>query len=379
MFAPSLKVALVHDWLTSMRGGEKVVEVFCELFPEATLYTLLHIKGGVSPTIERHRIVTSFIQKLPKAATKYRHYLPLFPTAIETFNLAGYDLVLSSSHCVAKGIIPHAGSVHVCYIHTPMRYVYEMYDQYFGPERLGRLRRLIIPFFANYLRTWDAAVCSRVDHFVANSENVRRRVRRHYQREALVIPPPVNTAQFPLSTQTGDYYLLVTALVPYKRVEIAIEAATQLGRRLVIVGSGPERARLEKLVARLPEGRRWVEFAGWQSDAQLGGWYAGCRALLFPGEEDFGIVPLEAQACGKPVIAYGRGGALETVVADRTGLFFHEQTVPALAAAIRQFESSGERFVPAVIREHALKFDRAQFKQRMADYLERVVAGARGA
>jgi glycosyltransferase involved in cell wall biosynthesis len=369
MPAKNLRVALAHDWLTGMRGGEKVLEVFCELFPDAPIYTLLHNPGSVSPTIERHRVETSFIQKLPRVATKYRNYLPLFPTAIETFNMAGYDLILSSSHCVAKGIVPHAGTTHICYIHTPMRYVYEMYDQYFGPGRAGKLKRLLVPFFANYLRTWDMATTHRVDHFVANSENVRRRIQRHYRREATVIPPPVDTARFSLSEKLGDYYLVVSALVPYKRVELAVQAAGALGRRLVLVGTGPEMDRLKHLSAGLAKAGKPVEFIGWQSDDQLREWYANCAALLFPGEEDFGIVPLEAQACGKPVIAFGRGGALETVVEGQTGLFFKEQTVESLVDAMKRFEEQRDQFAPAKVRANALRFDRAEFKRRVEEFV----------
>ena len=364
------RTALVHDWLTGMRGGEKVLEVFCELFPEAPIYTLLHIPGSVSPVIERHRIETSFVQRLPKVETKYRNYLPLFPTAIETFNLAGYDLILSSSHCVAKGVLPHAGTTHISYVHTPMRYVYEMYDQYFGPERMGRLKRCIIPFFANYLRLWDVATAGRVDHYVANAENVRRRIQRHYRRDATVIWAPVDTQRLALSEKPGDYYLVVSALVPYKRVDLAIGAAAKLGRPLVIVGTGPERGTLQKIAG--PN----VKFLGWQSDEQVRDWYAGCRALLFPGEEDFGIVPLETQACGKPVIAFGRGGALETVVEGETGLFFAEQTVDALAAAMAKLEKEHDRFVPSTIRAHAMKFDRTVFKQRIQEFVQQAMGAS---
>jgi len=363
----TMHVALVHDWLTGMRGGEKVLEVFCEMFPDAPIYTLLHIKGSVSQIIERHRIETTFVQRLPKVAAKYRNYLPLFPTAIESFNFAGYDLVLSSSHCVAKGIIPHAGTTHISYVHTPMRYVYEMYDQYFGPQHMGRLKRAIIPFFANYLRLWDVATAGRVDHYIANSENVRRRIQRHYRRDAAVIWAPVDSQRLKLAEKSDDYYLVVSALVPYKRVDLAVAAAARLNRRLVVVGTGPERASLERLAG--PN----VEFLGWQSDDQVRDRYAGCRALLFPGEEDFGIVPLEAQACGKPVIAFGRGGALETVVDGETGLFFADQTVDALAAAMTRLEKESARFVPAKIREHAMKFDRAVFKQRMTEFVQKAM------
>ncbi|MGA2031067.1 MAG: glycosyltransferase [Thermoguttaceae bacterium] len=367
MSARPLRVALVQDWLNVMRGAERVLDVFCEMFPEAPIYSLVHKKGAVSPSIEQHPIKTSFIQRLPGSQKKYRNYLPLFPTAIESFDLKGYDLVLSSSYCVAKGIIPHTGTVHVCYMHTPMRYVYEMYDDYFGPRQMGPLMRCVMPFIAAYLRQWDAASNDRVDHFIANSHNVRARIWRRYRRDATVICPPVDASFFELSHRQGDYYLYVGALVPYKRVDLAIAAAAKLGRRLVIVGDGPERKALEKLAGPT------TEFIGRQSDAQVRDWYAGCTALLFPGEEDFGIVPLEAQACGKPVIAFGRGGALETVVDGETGVFFHEPTPESIEEAILRFERQQEQFVPLRIRRQSLRFDRPRFKKRMEEFIDAVM------
>lgn len=381
-----MRVALVHDWLTGMRGGEKVLEVFCEMYPHADIYTLLHLPGTVSRTIERHRIHTSFIQHAPFKKTKYRNYLPLFPTAIEQFDLRGYDLVLSSSHCVAKGVISQPGTCHLSYVHTPMRYVWDMYHEYFDDNQ-SRIKRLVVPPVSNYLRIWDVASAARVDEFVANSEHVAERVRRHYRRSSTVINPPVDTDFFDIpreggvSFETDDYFLIVSALAPYKRIDLAIETFNRLELPLKIVGTGEHRERLETLAGRT------VEMLGWQSDEAVRDLYRGCRAFVFPQEEDFGITPLEAQACGKPVIAFGKGGALETVIGVAgyetsepdvsatsgdapTGVFFREQTVESLADAIDRVETCRDRFDAQAIRAHALEFSRSRFRERMEAFVE---------
>lgn len=363
-----LRIALVHDWLTGMRGGEKVLEVFCELFPQATLFTLLHNKGSVSSTIERLPIHTSFIDRLPLKETRYRNYLPLFPRAIESFDFSGYDVILSSSHAVAKGARPSAGALHVCYCHTPMRYVWELYEEYFGRGRAGLLARMTMPYLSGRLRVWDVRASDRVHSFIANSRNVAGRIRQYYHRPADVIYPPVDVQRFAVSEKDEGYYLVVSALVPYKRVDLAIQAFNQLGERLLIVGTGPELNKLKSLA------KRNVEFLGWQPDVALSNLYAGCRALIFPGIEDFGIVPLEAMASGKPVVAFGEGGALETVVDDpgrATGVFFKEQTVPALSEAVlklRTMKTDARR-----IRLHAEQFDRAKFKENIHAYLDQKI------
>lgn len=356
------RIAIIHDWLTGMRGGEKVLEVLCELFPQATLFTLLHNPGSVSPAVERLPVRTSFVQRLPFAASRYRHYLPLFPRAVERFDLREFDLVISSSHCVAKGAVPTPGALHVCYCHTPMRYAWELFDDYFSAARVGRLRHRVLHRIAGYLRRWDVRTADRVDHFIANSQHVRDRIRRHYGRSAEVIYPPVDTARFTVSQANDGYFLVVSALVPYKRVDLAVEAFNQLGARLLVVGSGPEARPLQATA------KKNVTFLGWQPDDALRDLYAGCRALIFPGVEDFGIVPVEAMASGKPVIAFAKGGALETVVPRTTGVLFPEQTVECLADAVRCFDES--RFSPRAIRDHALRFDRELHRRQMGAFIE---------
>jgi glycosyltransferase involved in cell wall biosynthesis len=356
-----------------MRGGERCLEVFCELFPDADLFTLLHVPGSVSPLIEGRRIVTSFVQRLPAVATRYRYYLPLFPRAVESFDLRGYDLVLSSSHCVAKGARPAPGVPHVSYCFTPMRYVWDLYDDYFG-RGAGHLTRLLMPPLAARLRRWDRESSARVGRFAAISRHVAARIERDYGRTAEVIHPPVDVQRFELAAGEDDgFYLVVSALAPYKRLDLAVQAAARLGRRLLVVGWGPEERRLRALAG--PD----VEFLGRRPDHEVAELYRRCRAVLFPGVEDFGIVPLEAMAAGRPVLAFAEGGALETVVppgGDRppTGLFFDAQTVDALADAMRRLESGAVAFEPKSLRARAEEFDRPRFKERIASFLAEPVS-----
>jgi glycosyltransferase involved in cell wall biosynthesis len=357
-----MKVALVHDWLTGMRGGEKCLEVLCELFPDAPIYTLLHNKGSMSQAIESKRIVTSFIDRLPAKKKQYRKYLPLFPFAVAQFDLSEYDLVISTSHAVVKNVKVRNGAVHICYCFTPMRYVWDMYDQYFGKGKAGFMTRAAMKIVAPMLRWWDVKTSSHVTYFIAISEEVRKRIRRHYSREAEMIYPPVDTEQFQLSATDEDFYLIVSALVPYKRVDLAVEAFNENGKRLIIAGTGPESEKLKSMAN--PN----IEFLGWQSDDELARLYGRCTALIFPGVEDFGIVPLEAQASGKPVIAFGQGGALETIIEGTTGLFFHRQTAESLQESI--LKSSLIKFNPPAIRQHALQFSRTNFRQKIKQSID---------
>ncbi|HEY3451726.1 MAG TPA: glycosyltransferase [Myxococcales bacterium] len=380
-----MKVALVHDWLVGMRGGERVVEAFCELFPEADLFTLVHRRGACSPAIERMRIRTSALDRFPFAHQRYRSLLPLFPHAIEAFDLTGYDLVLSSSHCVAKGVVVPTSAVHVSYVHTPMRYLWDQYPEYFGPGRASLLTRAAMRVCSTFLRTWDEASANRVDVFVANSFNVASRVEKRYRREAEVVHPPVDVSRFQVRGPEAveDFYLMVTAFAPYKKIEVALEAFRQSGRKLKVVGGGQEWKRMKALAGGT------VELLGPLSDPEVADLYPRCKALIFPGEEDAGITPLEAQAAGRPVIALARGGALETVIglggpaaaAERqasmlfepTGLFFDEPTVPSLLEALSRFEASRDRFDPAAARRNAERFDRRHFKARMVAIVDRAV------
>jgi glycosyltransferase involved in cell wall biosynthesis len=354
-----LRVALVHDWLNGMRGGEKVLDALCERYPEADVFTLFYVPGTVSDTIARHRIVTSGLQRLPFAQTHYRRYLPLYPTAIEQFNLDGYDLVISSSHCAAKAVIAPGRARHLCYCHSPMRYAWDQFDAYFGPERVGTAasRWLYRPML-NRLARWDAATASRVGRFVANSAHVAGRIRRYYNREATIVYPPVDTIFYHSdATPPGQHFLIVSALVPYKRIDVAIEACRRVGAALRIVGDGPDRERLEQLAG------GDAEFVGRLSDEQIRDEYRRALAVLLPGEEDFGIVPVEAQACGRPVVALARGGALETIVPEETGVLFQELTPGCMEAALEQVAAT--QFDPERLRANALRFSRERHVERM--------------
>lgn len=376
-----MKIAIVHDWLTGMRGGEKCLEVFCSLFPHADLYTLLHISGKVSPLIESMNIRTSFLQHLPLVESQYRYYLPLMPLAIERFDLKGYDLVISSSHCVAKGVLLDPEALHICYCYTPMRYIWDQYDQYFKSGYSGGISSAVMRMIVPWLRKWDVQSSARVNRFIAISKNIQKRIKTYYQCESDVIYPPVNTQFYcPTGEPKGDYFLMVSAFAPYKRLDLAVEAFNKLGYPLKIIGEGQGSSHLRKNAGSN------VQFLGRLPDNEVRSHYARCRAFVFPGEEDFGITPLEAQSMGRPVIAFARGGALETVVPDRstwkseygipeeltaspTGVFFHNQTSEDLSASVKHFASIEDQFDPVSIRRHALQFDQNVFIDRIRCYM----------
>ena len=358
-----MKVALVHDYLNQMGGAERVVIALHELFPDAPIYTSIYDPARVDPAFQKMDIRTSFMQKLPLVTKHHQPYLPLYPFAMEKLDLRGYDLVLSSSSAFSKGVITRPETLHICYCHTPMRWCWN-YEEYVERERLGKVARAILPFLITKLRTWDQISAMRVDHFVANSPIVAERIRKYYRREAIYIPPPVEASRFPFdpTIETENYFLILSRLVPYKRIDLAIEACNQLQLPLVIIGGGRDLERLKRMAGPT------IRFLGKLPDEEVLHYYTHCRAFIFPGEEDFGITPLEAQACGRPVIAYGAGGALATIVDGITGIFFREQTVKSLTTVLASFNE--QMFNPYVIHNHALEFDIPRFRRRILQFIE---------
>ena len=364
------RVALVHDWLIGMRGGERALEAICELFPDATRFALLHVPGSVSGTIEARPVRTSLIQHLPLPHRYYRRLLPLFPAAIEQFDLDDFDLVISTSHCAAKSVVPVGRARHLCYCFTPMRYAWDQFDAYFGPDRVGARTSRLMRWGLSAMARWDASTADRVDHYVAISQYVAGRIRRYYNRAASVVYPPVDTTFFrPSGKPPGAYLLIVSALVPYKRVDLAIRACALTGAPLRIVGDGPELARLRAVAG--PN----VEFLGTVSDDHVRAVYQGAAAVLLPGIEDFGIAPVEAQACGRPVIALAQGAACETIVDGGTGILVAEPTDTAFADAIDRVRHG--RFDAAAIRQHALRFSRERFQAEITQQVDQMLAGPR--
>lgn len=358
-----MRVAIIHYWLVGMRGGEKVLEDLCLMYPDADIFTHVHDPAQTSALINRHRITTTFIGKLPFATRFYQRYLLLMPFALESLDLSAYDLVISSESGPAKGVITHPNAVHVCYCHTPMRYLWDQYHTY--RSRAGLLTRLMMSLTMPALRLWDVVSAARVDRFIANSSFIARRIQKAYRRDSTVIFPPVDLEAFsPVSHPTRDYFFCIGQLVPYKRADLAVAACTRLGLRLIVAGTGPDAERLRAIAGPT------VEFRAWVSDAELKALYQNCRALLFPGEEDFGIVPLEAMASGRPVIAYESGGAVDTVIDGKTGVFFARQTEAALADAITRFETMEAGFDARTLREHAATFSREAFRHKMALFVD---------
>ena len=351
-----MRVAIVHYWLLNMRGGEKVVEALCRLLPDADIFTLFYDPDRITETIRSHRVQASFLQPLRK---QYRSLLPLMPMALESFDLRGYDLVVSSESGPAKGVITSSNTRHVCYCHTPMRYLWDMYPAYRNEWTQARWKRALMTPVANYLRLWDYASAARVDHFLANSENVKQRIWKTYRRNAQVVRPPVSVETF-YCRPPEDYYLIVSELVPYKRVDAAVRAFTRNGRRLRVVGDGQEYKALRRAAATN------IEFCGRVPDEDLRDLYAGCRAFLLPGEEDFGIAAVEALASGKPVIALARGGALE-IVPEFGGLLYDE--VEGLFQAIESWDGFEPGLNPRALQLYAARFSQTEFARQMKPIL----------
>jgi len=369
-----LRVAIVHYWFVGRTGGERVVEALAEIFPQADIFSLVADRSALAPILRERKLQTSFLQRLPGAKRYHRYFLFLQPLALEQFDLSDYDLVISSESGPAKGVITSSKTCHICYCHSPMRYIWDMYPEY--RRRMGPLVRSVFSLTAHYMRLWDHASASRVDYFLANSGFVASRIRKYYGRESTVIHPPVDVSAGTISSQPGGYYMAIGRLVEYKGFDLAVAACTELGRRLKIIGAGPQEKNLRRLAGPT------VEFLGHVSDFELRKNLAGCRALLFPGEEDFGIVPVEAQSFGKPVIAYASGGALETVrgivpneaeLENATGVFFTERSASGLMKAMLEFEAREHTFRPEIIRKHSLQFDSAIFKRRMSDFISSAV------
>jgi glycosyltransferase involved in cell wall biosynthesis len=358
-----MKVALVHDYLNQMGGAERVVLALHEIFPEAPIYTSIYDPGRVDTAFQSIDIRTSFMQKLPLVKKHHQPFLPFYPFAMERLDLRGYDLILSSSSAFGKGVVTQPETMHICYCHTPMRWCWN-YDEYVQRERLGRIARNILPFFITGLRVWDQTSSMRVDHFIANSPVVADRIRKYYRRDAVVIPPPVEVRRFTFdaTTQAEEYFLIVSRFMPYKRIDLAIEACNRLQLPLVIIGSGRDENRLKSIAGPT------IRFMGRLSDEEVLHYYAHCRAFILPGEEDFGITPLEAQASGRPVIAYAAGGALASVIDNVTGTFFQKQNVESLVEVLESFDE--RRYDPQTIRNHALEFDKPRFRRRILQFIE---------
>ncbi|TSD02141.1 MAG: group 1 glycosyl transferase [Parcubacteria group bacterium Athens0714_26] len=359
-----MKIALVHDYLNQYGGAEKVLEAFTEIFPDAPIYTLIYNQKIIDKYFPGKKIRASFLQKVPFSGSYHRFFPPLMPMAIEKFDLSDFDLIVSDSASFAKGALTKPEALHICYCHTPPRYAWDDSHKYIKEFSMPSLAKIFIPFFMNYIRLWDKEAASRVDEFVCNSSFVTRRIKKYYKRDAEVIHPPVDTEFFkPISKPSEEYYLMVGRLLPYKRFDIAIEAFNKLEMPLKIIGSGPDKRKLKKMA-------NWnIEFLGELSSEKLKEYYQNCKALIFPQEEDFGIVALEAMACGRPIIAYRGGGALESVLEGKTGVFFDEQNMESLVEAVKKFQP--QKFDSSFIRQHALKFDKEIFKKKIKDFIEK--------
>jgi glycosyltransferase involved in cell wall biosynthesis len=354
-----LKVAIVHDWLTVMGGGEKVVESLLDIFPHAPIYTTMAIRNNLSPKLVAADIRTSFLQKNVKGdKANHQKYLPWMPAAFESFDLNEYDLVISSSSCCAKGVITGSQTTHICYCHTPTRYVWEHFYEY--TKNMNPLKKRILLYYMNYLRTWDYAAAQRVDHFIANSKFVAGRIKKYYRREAEVIYPPVRTDYFTPGDEDGDFFLVVSRLVGYKRIDLAVDAFNKLGLPLVVIGDGSERKTLES------SAKSNITFLGWQSDDVVRDYMRKCKALIFPGEEDFGITPVEVQSCARPVIAFSNGGALETIIPGVTGVFFDSQEANSLIAAIKSLNEISK----SDCITNASEFSVESFSESIKQYVE---------
>ncbi|MBI5346333.1 MAG: glycosyltransferase family 4 protein [Chlamydiae bacterium] len=359
-----MKTALIHDWLVSIAGGEQVLKSIYEIFPSPIFTLIKNEKGLKNSFFEDKEIFTSFIQKLPFGVKKYQSYLPLFPWAIEQFDLSKFEVIISSSHCAAKGVLTNLDQLHICYCHTPMRYAWDLYHQYLTEEKLHKgIKGRLAQFFLHYLRMWDYSSSARVDHFIANSKFVKRRIQKIYGKTAEVIYPPVRVSNFTLNPNKENFYLTASRLVPYKKIDLIVEAFSNMpDKKLIVIGDGPD---MKKIKAKA---KKNIEILGYQSDEVLKDYLGKAKAFVFAAVEDFGILPVESGASGTPVIALKKGGAIETVIENKTGVFFNEQTVNSIIDAVKNFESLD--FDPKIIRHHAENFSEENFKTKFKNFIE---------
>jgi len=366
-----LKIAIVHDWLVIYAGAEKVLEQILLLYPEADIYSLIDfLPKDQRNFILNKEVHTSFIQQLPFAKKRYRNYLPLMPLAIEQFDLSNYDVIISSCYAVAKGVLTNSDQLHICYCHTPIRYAWDLYHLYLKEQGLDRgLKGRIAKLILHYIRIWDCTAANRVDHFIAISKYIAKRIKNIYGKNSTIIYPPVDVERFGLYTKKENFYLTVARIVPYKKIDLIVDVFSKMpNKKLVVIGDGPD---FRKIKSR---DRKNIELLGYQPFEVLKNYMQRAKALVFAAEEDFGIVPVEAQACGTPVIAYGRGGALETVIEGKTGIFFKEQTVESLIEAINKFEKEQDRFDCYEMRKNAERFSNDRFKREFRELVEKVSA-----
>ena len=363
-----MKKALIHDWFSTYAGAEKCVESFTNIWDDFEIYSLIDFLNDA----DRDKILkgkcahTSFIQKLPFAKDKYRNYLPLFPLAIEQFDLSGYDVVLSSSHAFAKGVLTHSKQLYISYMHTPIRYAWDLYHQYLYESGLNHgLKGILAKYFLHKIRLWDVSTANRVDHYIANSHYIASRIKKIYNKSSDVIYPPVDIDKFALRESKEEFYLTASRMVPYKKIDLIVEAFSQTDKKLLVIGDGPDMGKIKSKASKN------IELLGFADDKTMADLMGQAKAFVFAAEEDFGITPVEAQACGTPVICFGRGGALETVREDISGLYFMEQNIRELLATVDKFEQSYDKFEPIKIRENSLKFSRTRFESEIKSYVEK--------
>ena len=363
-----MKKALIHDWFSTYAGAEKCIACFTNIWDDFEIYSLIDFlsERDRDKILKGKRAHTSFIQKLPFAKDKYRNYLPLFPLAIEQFDLGGYDVVLSSSHAVAKGVLTHSNQLHIAYVHTPIRYAWDLYHQYLRESGLDRgLKGMLAKYFLHKIRLWDANTANRVDHYIANSRYIARRIKKVYGKFSDVIYPPVDIDKFALRESKSDFYLTASRMVPYKKIDLIVEAFSQTDKKLLVIGDGPDMGKIKSKASKN------IELLGFADDKTMADLMGQAKAFVFAAEEDFGITPVEAQACGTPVICFGRGGALETVREGISGLYFMEQNIRELLATVDKFEQCYYKFEPIKIRENSLKFSRTRFESEIKSYVEK--------